>query len=73
MLRPLRATGQLDRALEVGERTAVLANEIGDVRLEAFSGIELSSVCSFRGAMRRSEALLTQALAALDSQSVELR
>jgi class 3 adenylate cyclase/tetratricopeptide (TPR) repeat protein len=72
MLRPLRATGQLERAVEVGERAGVLAHEVGDVRLEVLSGIELSSVCSFRGDMRRSEALLTRARAALDSHSAEL-
>jgi len=72
MLRPLRATGQLERAVEIGERAYALANEVGDARLEVFSGMELSSICSFRGDMRRAEALLTRALAALDSHSAEL-
>ena len=71
MLRPLRATGQIDRALEVGERACVLATEIGDPPLEAFSRMELSSVYYFRGDIRRSEAVLTQALAAVDSHSAE--
>lgn len=70
-LRPLRATGQIDRAMEIGERACVLANEVGDARLEALSTMELSSVYYLRGDILRSEALLTQALAALDSQSAE--
>jgi tetratricopeptide (TPR) repeat protein len=68
-LEPLRLTGQLDRAVEIGERALALANEVGDARLNALSGMELSSVHSTRGDMRRAEALLTQALIALDSQS----
>jgi class 3 adenylate cyclase/tetratricopeptide (TPR) repeat protein len=68
-LRPLRVTGQIDRALEIGEQACVLANEIGNPRLEALSKMELSSVYHLRGDLRRSESLLMQALAALDAQS----
>jgi len=66
-LRPLRVTGQLERAVEIGERACGLANEIGEARLNALSRMELSSVHYLRGDLRRAEALLTQALAALDS------
>jgi class 3 adenylate cyclase/DNA-binding IscR family transcriptional regulator len=68
-LLPLRITGQLERAVEVGERACALANEVGEARLNALSRMELSSVHYLRGDMQRAEALLTQALAALDSDS----
>jgi len=64
-LRNLRAP-QLDRAVEIGERACGLADEIGDPQLTAFSRMELSSVHYLRGDLRRTEALLTQALAALE-------
>jgi tetratricopeptide (TPR) repeat protein len=66
-LRPLRATGQLERAVEIGERACGLATEVGEARLNALSRMELSTVHYLRGDLRRAEALLTQALAALDS------
>ena len=68
-LLPLRATGQLERAVEIGERACGLANEVGEARLNALSRLELSSVHYRRGDMQRAEALLTQALVALDSDS----
>jgi tetratricopeptide (TPR) repeat protein len=68
-LRPLRATGQLERAVEIGDRACGLATEVGEAGLNALARMELSSVHYLRGDMRRAEALLTQALAALDSDS----
>jgi class 3 adenylate cyclase/tetratricopeptide (TPR) repeat protein len=68
-LHALRVTGQLERAVEVGERACALANEVGEARLNALSRMELSSVHYLRGDLRRAEALLTQALATLDSDS----
>jgi len=65
-LRPLRSSGQLDRAVEIGERACGLAGEVGDPLLTAYSRMELSSVHYLRGDLRRTEALLTQALAALE-------
>jgi class 3 adenylate cyclase/tetratricopeptide (TPR) repeat protein len=65
-LHALRACGQLDRAVEIGERACGLADEIGDALLTAFSRMELSSVHYLRGDLRCTEALLTQALAALE-------
>jgi tetratricopeptide (TPR) repeat protein len=53
-LHALRVTGQLERA---------------EAHLNALSRMELSSVHYRRGDLRRAEALLTQALAALDSGS----
>jgi len=60
---PLRADGQYDRAVEIGERALALAKEVGDARLKALAGMELSSFHDTRLA----EALLTEALLALDS------
>ena len=68
-LLPLRAAGQLQRALEIGERACGLADEIGEARLKALSRIELSSVHYLRGDVRRAETLLTQALTALESDT----
>ena len=65
-LHPLRASGQLERAVEIGERACGLADEVGDAPLNALSRMELSSVHYLRGDVRRAEALLTQALAALE-------
>jgi class 3 adenylate cyclase/tetratricopeptide (TPR) repeat protein len=65
-LHALRTCGQLDRAVEIGERACGLADEIGDPLLTAFSRMELSSVHYLRGDLRRTESLLTQALAALE-------
>jgi tetratricopeptide (TPR) repeat protein len=67
MLTPLRADGQHDRVVEIGERALALAKEVGDARLNALAGMELSSVHFIRGDTRLAEALLTQALLALDS------
>lgn len=53
--------------MEIGERALALAKEVGDARLNALTGMELSSVHFIRGDMRLAEALLTQALLALDS------
>ncbi|MDO8474855.1 MAG: adenylate/guanylate cyclase domain-containing protein [Candidatus Rokubacteria bacterium] len=64
---PLRATGQDDHAVEIGERALALAKEVGDARSNALAGMELSSVHFIRGDTRLAEALLTQALLALDS------
>jgi tetratricopeptide (TPR) repeat protein len=66
-LGPLRATGQDDHAVEIGERALALAKEVGDARSNALAGMELSSVHFIRGDTRLAEALLTQALLALDS------
>jgi class 3 adenylate cyclase/tetratricopeptide (TPR) repeat protein len=66
-LAPLCADGQHDRAVEIGERALALAKEVGDARLNALAGMELSSVHFIRGDTRLAEALLTQALLALDS------
>ena len=66
---PLRLTGQDGVAVEIGERALALATEVGDARLTALCGMELSAVHHGRGDMRRAEALLTQALGALDSPS----
>jgi class 3 adenylate cyclase/tetratricopeptide (TPR) repeat protein len=66
-LHALRVTGQLERAVEIGERACGLANEVGEDRLNALSRMELSSVYYLRGDLQRAEVLLTQALAALDS------
>jgi len=60
---PLRAAGQYARAVEIGERALALAKEVGDARLKALAGMELSSLHDTRLA----EALLTEALLALDS------
>jgi class 3 adenylate cyclase/tetratricopeptide (TPR) repeat protein len=60
---PLRADGQYARAVEIGERALALAKEVGDARLKALAGMELSSFHDTRLA----EALLTEALLALDS------
>jgi class 3 adenylate cyclase/tetratricopeptide (TPR) repeat protein len=60
---PLRADGQYARAVEIGERALALAKEVGDARLKALAGMELSSFHDTRLA----EALLTEALRALDS------
>jgi class 3 adenylate cyclase/tetratricopeptide (TPR) repeat protein len=60
---PLRADGQYDRGIEIGERALALAKEVGDARLKALAGMELSSFHDTRLA----EALLTEALFALDS------
>jgi class 3 adenylate cyclase/tetratricopeptide (TPR) repeat protein len=60
---PLRADGQYARAVEIGERALALAKEVGDARLKALAGMELSSLHDTRLA----EALLTEALFALDS------
>jgi class 3 adenylate cyclase/tetratricopeptide (TPR) repeat protein len=65
-LHALRTCGQLDRAVEIGERACGLADEIRDPLLTAFSRMELSSVHYLKGDLRRTEALLTQALAALE-------
>jgi tetratricopeptide (TPR) repeat protein len=70
-LHALRTCGQLDRAVEIGERACGLADEIGDPLLTAFSRMELSSVHYLRGDLRRTEALLTQALAALAPDTPE--
>jgi class 3 adenylate cyclase/tetratricopeptide (TPR) repeat protein len=66
MLTPLRVDGQNDRAVEIGERALALAREVADVRLSALAGMELSSVHFYRGEMRVNEALLMEALLALD-------
>jgi class 3 adenylate cyclase/tetratricopeptide (TPR) repeat protein len=60
---PLRADGQYARAVEIGERALALAKEVGDARLKALAGMELSSLHDTRLA----EALLREALLALDS------
>ena len=64
---PLRATGHDDHAVETAERALALAKEVGDARSNALAGMELSSVHFIRGDTRLAEALLTQALLALDS------
>jgi class 3 adenylate cyclase/tetratricopeptide (TPR) repeat protein len=66
-LHALRVTGQLERAVEIGERACGLATEVGEARLNALSRMELSSVYYLSGDLQRAEVLLTQALAALDS------
>jgi class 3 adenylate cyclase/tetratricopeptide (TPR) repeat protein len=66
-LMPLLADGQYDRAVEIGERALALAKEVGDARLNALAGMELSSVHFIRGDTRLAEALLRQALLALDT------
>jgi len=66
-LAPLRASGQHDRAVEIGERALALAKEAGDARLNALAGMELSSVHFVGGDTLLAETLLTQALLALDS------
>jgi tetratricopeptide (TPR) repeat protein len=69
-VRPLRITGQLERAIENGERACSLADEVGDARLNALSRLNVSSVHYYlRGDVRRAEVLLTQALAALESDT----
>jgi class 3 adenylate cyclase/tetratricopeptide (TPR) repeat protein len=65
-LRPLRTSGQLERAVEIGERACRLADEVGDAPLNALARMELGTVHYLRGDVRRSEALLTQALSALE-------
>ncbi len=65
-LRPLRASGQLERAVEIGERACRLAEEVGDAPLNALARMELSTVHYLRGDVRRAEALLTRALSALE-------
>jgi class 3 adenylate cyclase/tetratricopeptide (TPR) repeat protein len=65
-LRPLRASGQFERAVEIGARACSIADEVDDAPLKALTRMELSSVHYFRGDVRRAEALLTQALAALE-------
>jgi class 3 adenylate cyclase/tetratricopeptide (TPR) repeat protein len=67
-LLPLRATGQLDHAVAMGDRALALANAVGDFQLIALSGVELSAVHLRRGDLLRAEALLTRAQVALDSQ-----
>jgi class 3 adenylate cyclase/tetratricopeptide (TPR) repeat protein len=71
MLTPLRLEGQKDRAVELGERALALAREVGDARLNALVGMELSSVHFFRGDIRLNEALLMEALLALDALPAE--
>ena len=66
-LAPLRASGQHDRAVEIGERALALAKEAGDARLNALAGMELSAVHFVGGDTLLAETLLTQALLALDS------
>jgi class 3 adenylate cyclase/tetratricopeptide (TPR) repeat protein len=66
LLRPLRVSGQSERAVQIGERACVLAAEVGDATLNALAHMELGSVHYVRGDARRAEALLTQALAALE-------
>jgi tetratricopeptide (TPR) repeat protein len=66
-LAPLCADGQYDRAVEIGARALALAKEVGDARLNALVGMELSSVHFIRGDTRLAETLLTRALLALDS------
>ena len=66
-LSPLRSTGQDDRAVEIGERALALAREVGNPRLNALAGMELSSTHFMRGDTRLAEALLMQGLLALDS------
>jgi class 3 adenylate cyclase/tetratricopeptide (TPR) repeat protein len=68
-LRPLRSLGQLDHAVEIGEQACRIADEVGDASLKALARMELSSVHSLRGDVRRSEALLTQALSAVEQDT----
>ena len=51
--------------MEIGTRACGLADEVDDAPLKALTRMELSSVHYCRGDVRRAEALLTQALAAL--------
>ncbi len=53
--------------MDIGERALALAKEVGDVRLNALAGMELSSVRFLTGDTRLAEALLTQALVGLDA------
>ena len=68
-LRPLRALGQVDRAIEIGERACSLADGVGDAPLHALACMELSTAHYLRGDVRRAEALLTQAMAALETDT----
>jgi class 3 adenylate cyclase/tetratricopeptide (TPR) repeat protein len=66
-LGPLHVVGQYDQAVEIGPRALALAQEVGDARLNALVRMELSSGHVLAGDARLAEALLTQALLALDS------
>jgi class 3 adenylate cyclase/tetratricopeptide (TPR) repeat protein len=68
---PLRALGQLDHAVEIGEQACRIADQVGDAPLHALARMELSSVHYLRGDVRRSEALLTQALIAVEQDPPE--
>src|SRR5262245_25655551 len=63
---PLRRVGELDRAVEAGERALALAQEVRDAQLSILAGMELGSAYFRRGDMYRAETVLTQALASLD-------
>ena len=68
-LRPLRACGRLDHAVEIGEQACRIADEVGDAPLTALACMELSSVHYLRGDVRHVEALLTQALNAVEQKT----
>ena len=65
-LRPLRALGQVERAVEIGERACRLADGVAEAPLNALARMELSTALYLTGDVRRAEALLTQAMAALE-------
>src|SRR5207253_2050681 len=54
---------------EIGEQACRIADEVGDAPLNALARMELSSVHYLRGDVRRSEALLTQALSAVEQDT----